>query len=89
MNDIQFIKVNANSSITVEYKKTEYIDIPNPDNLKGVELIAYVREKIIEADARDNFLDPEEDILEQLEITQTAPTSVVIETPGAADLRKW
>jgi hypothetical protein len=89
MNDVQFIKINEDSSIKVEYKRTQYIDIPNPDNLKGVDLIAYVTEKIIEAEARDDFIDPEEGILEELEILQTASGPVLIETPGAADLKKW
>ena len=89
MNDIQFIKINEDSSIKVEYRRTEYIDIPNPNNLKGVNLIAYVTEKIIEAEAQDDFINPEEGILEELEILQTASGPVLIETPGSADLNKW
>lgn len=86
MKNIQFIKVNEDSSIKVEYKRTEYIDIPNPDNLKGLDLIAYVTEKIVEAEARDDFLDPEEGILDALEISQEEVVSVELELP---ELRRW
>ena len=86
MKNIQFIKVNDDSTITVEYKKTTYIDIPNPDDLKGLDLIAYVTEKIVEIEAKDDFLDPEEGILDQLEISQDEVVTVDLELP---ELRKW
>ena len=86
MKNIQFIKVNDDSTITVEYKKTAYIDIPNPDDLKGLDLIAYVTEKIVEIEAKDDFLEPEEDILEQLEISEEEVVPVDLELP---ELRKW
>lgn len=86
MKNIQFIKVNDDSTITVEYKKTTYIDIPNPDDLKGFDLIAYVTEKIVEIEAKDDFLDPEEGILDQLEISQDEVVTVDLELP---ELRKW
>jgi hypothetical protein len=86
MKNIQFIKVNDDSTITVEYKKTTYIDIPNPDNLKGLDLIAYVTEKIVDVEKNDDFLDPEQGILDQLEITQDEVIPVDLELP---ELRKW
>ena len=86
MKNIQFIKVNDDSTITVEYKKTTYIDIPNPDNLKGLDLIVYVTEKIVDMEKNDDFLEPETGILEQLEISQDEVVTVDLELP---ELRKW
>ena len=86
MKNIQFIKVNGDSTITVEYKKTAYIDIPNPDDLKGLDLIAYVTEKIVDIEKTDDFLEPEDGILEQLEISQEEVVPVDLELP---ELRKW
>jgi len=86
MKNIQFIKVNDDSTITVEYKKTAYIDIPNPDDLKGLDLIAYITEKIVDIEKTDDFLEPEEGILEQLEILQEEVVPVDLELP---ELRKW
>ena len=42
MNDFQFIKVNEDSTIKVEYRTTNYTNISNPDGLTGQELIAFV-----------------------------------------------
>jgi hypothetical protein len=73
MNDFQFIKVNEDSTIKVEYKTTNYTNISNPDNLTGQELIAFVFEKVTELSANDIFIDPEPGILETLGIQQTIP----------------
>ena len=80
MLNVQYIKVNEDSSIKVEYLKTEYVDIPNPENLKGQELVAHIVEKINEISAEADFLEPDEDILEQLEIIQEQPQQVTIQT---------
>ena len=56
MNDFQFIKVNEDSTIKVEYKTTNYTNISNPDGLTGQELIAFVSEKITELSADEVFI---------------------------------
>ena len=80
MQNIQYIKVNEDSSIKVEYLKTYYVDIPNPDNLKGDALVAYIGGKISEISAEEDFLDPEDGILDQLEIVHRLPEPVVLTT---------
>jgi|LakMenE18May11ns_1017448.scaffolds.fasta_scaffold9708141_2 hypothetical protein len=73
MNDFQFIKVNEDSTIKVEYRTTNYTNISNPDGLTGQELIAFVSEKITELSADDVFINPEIDILKTLGIEHTIP----------------
>jgi hypothetical protein len=83
MNDFQFIKVNEDSTIKVEYKTTNYTNISNPDGLTGQELIAFVSEKITELSADEVFINPESDILLTLGIQQTIPvmnTMEIVET---------
>lgn len=80
MNDIQFIKVNENSTITVEYQTTRYVDIANPDNLTGQELIAHVTQKISELSAEEDYLEPDEGILVTLGIEQPIREMVIMET---------
>jgi len=83
MNDFQFIKVNEDSTIKVEYKTTNYTYISNPDGLTGQELIAFVSEKITELSADEVFINPESDILLTLGIQQTIPvmnTMEIVET---------
>ena len=70
MNDFQFIKVNEDSTIKVEYRTTNYTNISNPDGLTGQELIAFVSEKITELSADDVIIDPENDILITLGIEE-------------------
>lgn len=89
MNDFQFIKINADSSIKMEYKRTEHVDIPNPDNLKGKDLFDYVSVKIAELQSQDVFFDLEEDILEKLELIDTTSPSGIVATPGIEDLKTW
>ena len=79
MNDFQFIKVNEDSTIKVEYKTTNYTNISNPDGLTGQELIAFVSEKITELSADDVFINPEIDILKTLGIEQTIPEMTIME----------
>lgn len=83
MNDFQFIKVNEDSTIKVEYRTTNYTNISNPDGLTGQELIAFVSEKITELSADDVSINPESDILLTLGIQQTIPvmnTMEIVET---------
>jgi len=83
MNDFQFIKVNEDSTIKVEYRTTNYTNISNPDGLTGQELIAFVSEKITELSADEVFINPESDILLTLGIQQTIPvmnTMEIVET---------
>ncbi len=83
MNNFQFIKVNEDSTIKVEYKTTNYTNISNPDGLTGQELIAFVSEKITELSADEVFINPESDILLTLGIQQTIPvmnTMEIVET---------
>ena len=83
MNDFQFIKVNEDSTIKVEYRTTNYTNISNPDGLTGQELIAFVSEKITELSADDVIINPESDILLTLGIQQTIPvmnTMEIVET---------
>ena len=79
MNDFQFIKVNEDSTIKVEYKTTNYTNISNPDNLTGQELIAFVSEKITELSANDVYINAEADILLTLGIEQTIPEMTIME----------
>ena len=79
MNDFQFIKVNEDSTIKVEYKTTNYTNISNPDGLTGQELIAFVSEKITELSADDVFINPEIDILKTLGIEHTIPEMTIME----------
>ncbi len=79
MNDFQFIKVNEDSTIKVEYKTTNYTNISNPDGLTGQELIAFVSEKLTELSADDVFINPESDILLTLGIQQTIPEMNIME----------
>ena len=79
MNDFQFIKVNEDSTIKVEYRTTNYTNISNPDGLTGQELIAFVSEKITELSADDVFINPEIDILKTLGIEQTIPEMNIME----------
>ena len=79
MNDFQFIKVNEDSTIKVEYRTTNYTNISNPDGLTGQELIAFVSEKITELSADDVFINPEIDILKTLGIEQTIPEMTIME----------
>jgi hypothetical protein len=85
MNDFQFIKVNEDSTIKVEYRTTKYTDISNPDGLTGQELVALVTEKIIELSAEDDFIDPEDDILVTLGIEEPSREMVIMETIGPSD----
>jgi hypothetical protein len=83
MNDFQFIKVNEDSTIKVEYRTTNYTNISNPDGLTGQELIAFVSGKITELSADDVSINPESDILLTLGIQQTIPvmnTMEIVET---------
>ena len=83
MNNFQFIKVNEDSTIKVEYRTTNYTNISNPDGLTGQELIAFVSEKITELSTDDVFINPESDILLTLGIQQTIPvmnTMEIVET---------
>jgi len=79
MNDFQFIKVNEDSTIKVEYRTTNYTNISNPDGLTGQELIAFVSEKLTELSADDVFINPESDILLTLGIQQTIPEMNIME----------
>ena len=79
MNDFQFIKVNEDSTIKVEYKTTNYTNISNPNGLTGQELVAFVSEKITELSANDVFINVEADILLTLGIQQTIPVMSIME----------
>ena len=79
MNNFQFIKVNEDSTIKVEYRTTNYTNISNPDGLTGQELIAFVSEKITELSTDDVFINPESDILLTLGIQQTIPVMNIME----------
>ena len=68
MKNFQIIKINEDSSIKVEYLKTDYINIPNPDVLKGLDLILHITNSINEFQRNAGFFNPEPDILEKLEI---------------------
>jgi len=70
MNDFQFITVNQDSTIKVEYKATKYVDIPNTNNLTGQELVTYVTQKITELSAGDDYLNPDEGIMVTLGIEE-------------------
>lgn len=83
MKNFQIIKINDDSSIKVEYLKTDYIDISNPDNLKGDDLVAYITTKVLECEIASDFLDPESGVLELLEINMNVPTESSIESPVA------
>jgi hypothetical protein len=52
----------------VEYLKTDYTDIPNPDGLKGEDLFVYITNIISEFQRESDFLNPDPDILTTLEI---------------------
>ena len=79
MNDFQFIKVNEDSTIKVEYRTTNYTNISNPDGLTGQELIAFVSEKITELSADDVIINPENDILITLGIEEPIREMLIIE----------
>ena len=79
MNDFQFIKVNEDSTIKVEYRTTNYTNISNPDGLTGQELIAFVSEKITELSADDVFINPENDILITLGIEEPIREMLIME----------
>ena len=79
MNDFQFIKVNEDSTIKVEYRTTNYTNISNPDGLTGQELIAFVFKKVNELSADDVFINPEPGILETLGVQQTIPEMTIME----------
>ena len=79
MNDIQFITVNEDSTIKVEYKTTKYVDIPNPSNLTGQELVTYVTQKINELSAGDDYLNPDEGIMVTLGIEEPIREMVIME----------
>ena len=68
MKNFQIIKINEDSSIKVEYLKTDYTDIPNPDGLKGEDLFAHITNIISEFQRESDFLNPEPNVLETLEI---------------------
>jgi hypothetical protein len=68
MKNFQIIKINEDSSIKVEYLKTDYINIPNPDGLKGLDLILHIANSINEFQRDVGFFNPEPDILKKLEI---------------------
>ena len=68
MKNFQIIKINEDSSIKVEYLKTDYTDIPNPNGLKGEDLFAHITNIISEFQRESDFLDPEPNVLETLEI---------------------
>jgi hypothetical protein len=79
MNDFQFIKVNEDSTIKVEYRTTNYTNISNPDGLTGQELIAFVSEKITELSADDVIINPENDILITLGIEEPIREMLIME----------
>jgi len=79
MNDFQFIKVNEDSTIKVEYRTTNYTNISNPDGLTGQELIAFVSEKITELCADDVIISPENGILITLGIEEPTREMVIME----------
>ena len=79
MNDFQFIKVNEDSTIKVEYRTTNYTNISNPDGLTGQELIAFVSEKITELSADDVIVDPENGILITLGIEEPIREMLIME----------
>jgi hypothetical protein len=68
MKNFQIIKINEDSSIKVEYLKTDYTDIPNPDGLKGEDLFVHITNIISEFQRESDFLNPEPDVLTTLEI---------------------
>jgi len=79
MNDIQFITVNQDSTIKVEYKTTKYTDIANPNNLTGQELVTYVTQKITELLNVEEYLDPDEGILVTLGVEEPIREMVLME----------
>ena len=81
MKNFQIIKINEDSSIKVEYLKTDYVDIPNPDNLKGLDLLTYITNNVDEFQRESDFLDPEPGTLETLEITSIEPELLEIPNP--------
>jgi len=81
MKNFQIIKINEDSSIKVEYLKTDYVDIPNPDNLKGFDLLTYITNNVDEFQRESDFLDPESGTLETLEITSIEPELLEIPNP--------
>ena len=81
MKNFQIIKINEDSSIKVEYLKTDYVDIPNPDNLKGLDLLTYITNNVDEFQRESDFLDPEPGTLETLEITLIEPELLEISNP--------
>jgi len=81
MKNFQIIKINEDSSIKVEYLKTDYVDIPNPDNLKGLDILTYITNNVDEFQRESDFLDPEPGTLETLEITSIEPELLEIPNP--------
>lgn len=88
MKNFQIIKINEDSSIKVEYLKTDYVDITNPDNLKGLDLLTHITNSIDEFQRESDFLDPEPGTLETLEITEIEPESFEITQPENNLIRK-
>jgi len=86
MKNFQIIKINEDSSIKVEYLKTDYTDIPNPDGLKGVDLLLHITNIISEFQLKSDFLDPEPGILETLEIDFGKPTEVKLSVPVSVEI---
>ena len=79
MKNFQIIKINEDSSIKVEYLKTNYIDITNPGNLKGLDLLTHITNTIDEFQRESDFLDPEPGTLETLELipVESGPTQII------------
>lgn len=89
MKNFQIIKVNEDSSIKVEYFKTDYVDIPNPDGLKGFDLMAFISNTVVELQRESDFLDPESGVLETLEINIGEVEPVEIPKPENPDAKEW
>jgi hypothetical protein len=81
----QIIKVNDDSSIKVEYLKINYMDISNPDNLKGDDLLNHIAAKVLETEIDSDFLDPELGVMEALEINNAPPEESYMEIPEPVD----
>lgn len=89
MKNFQIIKVNEDSSIKVEYFKTDYVDIPNPDGLKGFDLMAFISNTVVELQRESDFLDPESGVLETLEINIGEVEPTEIPKPENPDAKEW
>ena len=86
MKNFQIIKINEDSSIKVEYLKTDYTDIPNPNGLKGLDLFLHINNIISEFQLKSDFLDPVPGILETLEINFGEPTEVKLSLPATVEI---